>query len=565
MTFSEFTYQRPDLDEITDNINQIIQAFKRASNASQQVDMIHRFDSIRSSVETLSTLAGIRHSLDTNEPFYTDENAFYDKAMPAFTAVVNNFYKAVLTSRYLEELKIQLGQHYFNLAELRLKSFEPTVIEEMQSINSLATDYQKLKAKARIEFDGAIYNLSSIIPLEQVSDRTKRKAAAQAKWSFLDSISNDMEGIYDKMVHLRHGMATKLGYENYIGLGYDRMKRSDYSAKDVASFREQIKKFVVPIATELHERKRKRLGLESICYYDESFHFNTGNPTPKGSPDDLVEQAGKMYKNLSNETDQFFNYMREKELMDLVARDGKQTGGYCAYIPREKSPFIFSNFNGTSHDITVLTHEAGHAFQCYSSSADVKINDYIWPTFEACEIHSMSMEFFTLPWMSLFFKEDTDKFMYHHMTSTLTFLPYGCAVDEFQHIMYENPNLSIEERNKVWLDMEKKYLPHKNHDGQPFLERGGFWQRQSHIFSTPFYYIDYVLAQICAYQFWHKSQIDQSAAWKEYVDLCKRGGSLSFIDLVDSANLISPFAEGCVEKAVAPIKKWLSNVDDRSF
>ena len=128
----------------------MIDLFKKAESALSQIDLIHQFDSIRSGVETLSTLAGIRHSLDTNESFYTEENAFYDKAMPSFTAIVNDFYKAVLSSEYLTDLKDALGQHYFNLADLRLKSFEPNVIEEMQSINSLATDYRKIKAKASL-------------------------------------------------------------------------------------------------------------------------------------------------------------------------------------------------------------------------------------------------------------------------------------------------------------------------------------------------------------------------------------------------------------------------------
>jgi M3 family oligoendopeptidase len=272
-----------------------------------------------------------------------------------------------------------------------------------------------------------------------------------------------------------------------------------------------------------------------------------------------------MYAELSKETDDFYQYMWKNELMDNAAKDGKMTGGYCTFIGNHQSPFIFSNFNGTSHDVTVLTHEAGHAFQCYATSRNIDLYEYLWPTYEACEIHSMSMEFFTWPWMQLFFKEDTEKFKFEHLSGALQFLPYGVAVDEFQHLVYENPNMTAAERNEAWRMVEKKYLPHRTYEGNDFLEKGGYWHRQSHIFSSPFYYIDYVLAQICAFQFWKKSLEDKENAWKDYVKLCKAGGSMSFLKLVELAGLRSPFEDGTVEWAIQPIKEYFEKTDDSKF
>jgi M3 family oligoendopeptidase len=256
--------------------------------------------------------------------------------------------------------------------------------------------------------------------------------------------------------------------------------------------------------------------------------------------------------------------MQENNLMDLVAKKGKAGGGYCTYIENYKSPFIFSNFNGTSGDIDVLTHEAGHAFQVYSSR-HFEIPEYYWPTYEACEIHSMSMEFFTWPWMELFFEEDTDKYKFSHLSDALLFLPYGVSVDEFQHWVYENPEATPKERKLKWREIEKKYLPHKDYDGNKYLENGGFWQRQGHIYNSPFYYIDYTLAQICAFQFWKRSRENQEEAWADYVNLCKLGGSMSFTKLVEAANLISPFEAGCVESVVGVIENWLNSVDDKKL
>jgi M3 family oligoendopeptidase len=342
------------------------------------------------------------------------------------------------------------------------------------------------------------------------------------------------------------------------------MMRTDYDAEMVANFRNQVKDFIVPIATKLKERQQERIGVDQLKYYDEGFNFQSGNAIPKGNPEWIIENGQKMYEDLSKETGAFFSYMQENKLMDLVAKKGKAGGGYCTFIENYKAPFIFSNFNGTSGDIDVLTHEAGHAFQVYSSR-HFEIPEYYWPTYESAEIHSMSMEFFTWPWMELFFKEDTDKYKFTHLSSALLFLPYGVSVDEFQHWVYENPTAAPSERKRQWREIEKKYLPHKNYDGNVYLENGGFWQRQGHIYNSPFYYIDYTLAQICAFQFWKRSIENREEAWADYVKLCNLGGSLSFTKLVKAANLISPFEDGCVESVVGVIEQWLNSVEDQKL
>lgn len=267
-----------------------------------------------------------------------------------------------------------------------------------------------------------------------------------------------------------------------------------------------------------------------------------------------------MYNELSPETAEFFNFMVENELMDLVTKKGKDTGGYCTFIEKFRSPFIFSNFNGTAGDVEVLTHEAGHAFQAYSSR-NFEIPEYFSPTLEACEIHSMSMEYLTWPWMECFFQEQTEKFKYSHLKGSLIFIPYGVAVDEFQHYIYENPDISPADRKKAWLSVEKKYMPYIDYDDNEFLKNGGRWQQQRHIYMTPFYYIDYCLAQICAFQFWKRAHDEDEKALEDYIKLCKAGGSMSFLELVKLANLISPFEEDCIRSFVGDVGKWLDRVD----
>ncbi len=561
MGFENYTYTRPNLTEIKTDFDAAIEDFNNAASAGEQSKAMDRVNEIRNNLGTMFNLCSIRHSIDTNDEFYQAEQDYMDEIQPKVEGLVTQYYQALVDSKYRTELEEKWGIQLFALAEAQLKTFKPEIVPLLQKENRLSTEYTKLIASAKIDFEGEERTLAQLEPFTQSTDREMRKQASEAKFAFLSENETELDRIYDDLVKVRTEIAQTLGYKNFVELGYYRMMRTDYNAEMVANFRSQVENVIVPIATKLKERQQERIGVDKLKYYDEGFIYKTGNAVPKGSPEWIIENGQKMYGDLSKETGAFFKFMRENNLMDLVAKKGKAGGGYCTFIEDYKAPFIFSNFNGTSGDIDVLTHEAGHAFQVYTSR-NFDIPEYYWPTYEACEIHSMSMEFFTWPWMELFFKEDADKYKFSHLSDALMFLPYGVSVDEFQHWVYENPEATAEERKHQWREIEKKYLPHKDYDGNTYLENGGFWQRQGHIYNSPFYYIDYTLAQICAFQFWKRSRENREEAWADYVKLCKLGGSLSFTKLVEAANLISPFEDGCIESVAGEIEAWLNAVDD---
>lgn len=561
MKFNEFKYERPDFDRIEKNFDLLLSNFEKASSLQEQNDIIDEITNIRNNIYTMGTLVSIRHSIDTRDKFYAVEQNFMDENMPRYENMTTKFYKKLLHSHYKDGLKSEWGEQLFNLARLQIEAFDEKIMDEIVTENKLSTKYEALVASAKIDYDGKVLNLSQLRPYMESRDRETRKSSYLAYTDFFKTNEAEIDKIYDDLVAVRDKMARKLGYENYVNLGYKRLGRSDYNPQMVAKFREQVKDEIVPFVSELRERQRKRLGLDILYYYDETIEYNSGNAYPKGGPDWIVEKGKIMYAELSKETKEFFDFMVEKDLLDLLSKAGKRSGGFCTVIPDYKAPFIFSNFNGTSGDIDVLTHEAGHAFQTYMSMG-YKLPEYKLPTLEACEIHSMSMEFLTWPWMEGFFKEDVDKYKFSHLVSGLSFIPYGVAIDEFQHLIYQNPEATPTDRKNMWRDLERKYLPFKDYTGNDFLERGGYWMRQAHVFSNPFYYIDYTLAQVCAFQFWHKSRTDRETAWNDYLALCKKGGSLAFLELVKQANLMSPFENGTIKKAIEPIKAYLREVDD---
>ena len=559
MKYSELQYERIDVEKRRNSMKEYLDKFSNAHSVEDQINIILDVNEQNKEYHSYAAMASLNFSRNINDEYAKAEKDYYDSIGPDMIEIGDSFEKAVNQSKHKDELSKKWGEKFLTDIETSLKTFDPKIKEMLKEETNLRNEYTKLTAGAKITYDGKEYNLAGLGPFHSNEDRNVRKASYEARFNWFSENSEALDDIYDKLVKLRHEIATTLGYDNFIELGYMRMGRSDYGPNEVANFRKQIVDHVVPVVKKLVQKKKDILGLDHLYFYD-GINFKEGDPKPKGSPDNLIKEAQVMYRELSNETGDFFDMMVEEELMDLVNREGKRPGGFCTSFPKYNRPYIFSNFNGTDHDITVLTHEAGHAFQCYSSRNQPLLG-YLWPTMEAAEIHSMSMEFFTWPWMHKFFKEETERFKYKHIAGSLSFLPYGACVDHFQHWVYENPEATPKERNQRWLDFESIYLPNRDYDDLHFPKTGGIWQGQLHIYQMPFYYIDYTLAQTCAFQFWIKNQQDSKKAWKDYVHLCKAGGSQSFTKLVALAGLELPFNDGCLETVVEHVSDWLDKVD----
>ena len=561
MKFNEYEYIRPDYDKVKEKYLNLINDFKNSTTADEQYSYLKRINALSNEVETMSQLVCIRNSINTADEFYDKEKDYMDMTSPKFYGLRVEFYKQLLNSKFKEELKEKIHPQLITLAEMEIKTFSDEAVPLMQEENKLISEYDKLISSAKIEYDGKLLNLSQMQPYMESKDRRIRKEAHEKRSSFFKENEATFDLIYDKLVKIRHQIALKLGFNNFTQLGYLRMGRSDYNSEDVRNFREHVLDYIVPITNELRERQAKRIGVDEFKYYDIPLNFMSGNPAPKGNKEWIMERAKKMYEELSPETHEFINIMIDKNLFDLETKPNKQAGGYCTFLHDYKVPFIFANFNGTQDDVTVVTHEAGHAFQTYQSR-HFDAPEYSFPTSEAAEIHSMSMEFFTWPWMESFFEKDIEKFKFFHLADSLCFIPYGVTVDEFQHIVYESPNMTPDERKKAWRDIEKKYTPYKDYDDNELLNKGTFWFRQGHIFASPFYYIDYTLALICSYQFWLRFKNNRKEAWEDYLKICKLGGSQSFLEILKAGNLESPFEEVTINSVASKIKEYLNSIDD---
>ena len=550
MKFSEMPYTRPDIKKLITHVAELAEGVRSAKTPAEVLEIHKKFTDQYKNIMTMTAICYIRHTVNTKDEFYDKENDFFDENNPIITKISVDFYSEMVNSPFRKELADALGQLWFTNAEMLLKGFDEKNIMEMQKENELISKYKKLMASASLDFDGKKVNLSQLMAYQRSGDREIRKAAYATRTEFFVANEAELDEIFDGLVKLRHGMAVKLGYRDYVELGYVKMNRNSYDAAAVKRFRDQVKTVIVPFVAGLHEQRRRDLNVDKLKFYDEDVYFAGGDPAPTGTPEEMFEAGKKMYDELSSETKEFFSFMLENELFDVLAKEGKAGGGYCDTLPDYGAPFVFANFNGTSDDVDVLTHECGHAL-CSYLARNIEPYEYQDYTYDVAEIHSMSMEFFTAKWIDLFFGADAKRYLYLHLASALVFIPYGCMVDEFQHIIYESPGMTPQERKATWKRLEGEYKPHLDYDDDPFFGRGGHWQRQAHIYERPFYYIDYCIAQTCALQYRIWMERDREAAWMSYIELLKKAGTKKLTDIVSEAGLISPFERGCIEAIVS--------------
>ncbi len=562
MKFKDMPYERPDLEAAKQTLVELTRRLKEATSYEEAKAVFVESEEGAKHLHTMATLVSVRNSIDTRDEFYDAEQKFMDNAFPELQQYMQAFSMAMLESPYRADFSAEFGDLMFVNAEIQLKTFDPAIIPDLQKENELTQEYQKLIASAQIPFEDGVYTLPQLGKFTTDPDDARRLAAWKASGQWYKDNQAELDRIYDELTHLRDGMGKKLGYEGYTTLGYYRMGRNCYDKNDVEKFRAAVQKYLVPVADKIYRKQAERLGKEyPLSFADAALEFRSGNPRPAGSADDILAQGLKFYQELSPETAEFFETMMDNELLDVLSKEGKAGGGYCTGIADYEVPFIFANFNGTQGDVEVVTHEAGHAFAYWMNRKRVPV-EYAWPSMEACEVHSMSMEFMAWPWAEGFFGDDARKFRYSHLAAALTFIPYGTLVDHFQHEVYAKPNMTPAERHKVWKDLLTVYMPWMKLDGDiPFYAEGEAWQRQQHIYNSPFYYIDYCLAQTVALQFWAMSQADFDNAWKHYMAYTVQGGSCTFVELLKNAGLDTPFDEITLKTVCEVADNWLEKYD----
>jgi M3 family oligoendopeptidase len=548
--FEDIQYERPSLDAFRECVLRVRLRIMTAHTTDVIEAALQDFQKELSRFETLSVICNIRHDRNTLEAFFQKELEFYEEASPVVSDLSAGVYSLLLSSGIAEDLKEKFGPMIFRKAQNKKDTISGEIVPDLAKENALQNEYSQIMSEALVNFRGNEYALSMMDPFLESLDRDERKEAHQAVSEFYESNAERFDGIFDKLVLLRNSMAQKLGYRNFVELGYKRMERYDYTPEMVERFRSQVVKYIVPVTVEIRRLQKERLDVEELKYYDLASLFAAGNPRPVIKVDELHDAASSMFRSMFGKEPSFYDVLSAHGFTDLDARKAKATGGYCSTLLDYGIPFIFTNANGMSDDVTTLIHESGHAYAAIRSVDSSPFIECLSPTLETCEIHSTAMEYLSYPYLEYFFGEGADASRQLHMTQSLLFLPYGCMVDEFQHCIYEKPDLTPAERHEVWKCLEHKYQPFLDYDDVGFYEKGGAWQKKGHIFTDPFYYIDYCLAQVAALEIWDKACTNPKAALRIYDQLCVEGGNGTFLELLGKAGIESPFSPDVIKRIV---------------
>lgn len=545
--FAELQYVRPDMEKIFARVSGDIAVLKEAKNYEEFRNAYMDYVEAVTELETSKTVAHIRNTINLLDEFYEAEMVYFNSQMPKYEILKKEMGEVIVASPFKAEMEKEFGAILIQNMEAQKQLSDESIVNDQVKEAELVSRFMKTQAAATVEFKGEQIGNYGLLKIMQSTDRAERKEAFEAWAKLYEGIAPTLEEVYDGLVKVRAGMAKKLGFKSFIPMGYLRRRRFDYTEKELEVFRKQVREVVVPAAAKLYERQKEALGIDTLYYYDESIASPSGNPVPIGDKEYLVGEAQKMYRELSKESGEFFDFMMEYELFDLDSKHGKRAGGYCTILPQYHAPFIFSNFNGTDADVNVLTHEAGHAFAGFTAAKYQKTPELCHSTSEINEIHSMSMELWTYPWMENFFGDKAEEYRKEHLADALMKIPYMLCVDEYQHKVFENPEMTTMERRAVWSGLEKIYMPWRNYAGNEFLESGAFWIKQQHIFLYPFYYVDYAMAQMGAFEFYTKMKEDRKAAWADYYKLCAAGGSMGYFDLLKYSGLHKVLEDGSVK------------------
>ena len=560
MKFNEMTYTRPDIDALLARCRELAAKAAAAPDGDALVRLYYEQSEAFAEYNTAANLANIHYTCDTRDAYWKAEQDFFDANGPAVTNASVEISRAFLANPHVDALTEKFGTTCVAGMKNAVLSMDDRTVELQQQFNALVSRYQQIYGGALVELDGKQLTIPQLGPYKEDLDPAVRRAAYEAEAGYFDAHRAELDELYGQIVQNLNAQARVMGYHDYSELSYVRMNRIGYGPEEIRKFRDQVANDVVPQLQKVMALRAKRTGIAHPAFTDLPILFRDGNPKPIPGCKARMDAARTMYHELSPETAEFIDFMQDNELFDVESRPGKMSGGYMTSLPSYKAPFIFANWNDTSGDVDVLTHECGHAFEGYVAERDPAIPaDLECPGMESAEIHSMAMEFLTAPWHHLLFGRDTDKYALLHAEDSFVFLAYGCEVDEFQHIMYQNPNLTPDERNAEWLKLEKKYRPWIDFDNLPFYGRGAGWQRQLHIYECPFYYIDYCLSTMAALQFFLLSLTDHKDAWQRYLRLVRRAGTASYTELLETAGLKVPFEEGSIKGIAQQMTDWLEN------
>ena len=559
-TLKELKFPRPDLNVFTHLYKDAIDRVQQATDGDDIIEILYEVDGLSRKITDLLTATMIRHTMDTTDERYEQDQRWYEENQPLFIKSILDFNDAIYDSPYKDYIRERVGPMFFVKSDVKKSTFCEENLPLQQRESELLGEYDAIIGSCQKEVLGEPTSFIGLQELFGHEDRNVRQAAFKAFSEFLAENEEKLEEIWDGLLKVRDQMGKNLGYDNYIPLAYLERLRLEYGEEEVAAFRQQVVDEIVPLCAKIYEFQAKNLGIDEVKAYDERVLSNDGNAKPIGDRDYMFNETVNMLRDMSPETDEFISFMLDHELIDYETRPEKSMREYATILPSRKAPFVFYHFDGTPASLRRLHEGLGYAFAGYKASRRQHLEEYYASSSDIMEIHAMSMVLFAHKYAENFFGEDAQKYIFSLLHNYVTFIPFSVAVDEFQHICYANLDMTPKERTQAWRDLEKKYMPWRKYDDEDeFMNRGGYWYHKPHFFFHPFYYIEYTLATINALEMYQKYEERPGTAWKEYLELTDIGGSKGYLESLKLSKLTPAFEPGAVANSIKYVKELLEN------
>ena len=556
--FSDLQYKETDYQSLAKMILDLTEKAKKADSPSSLEEVLKIYDTEMGEVGYNYTLSYIHSSLDSSDSFWQEAlqkeskgNAMLDTT-PLLKAILENKYFSSLEEKYGPVLRDKLNKSISTGSKAQ---------NERAEEGDLVSKYQREKAMVRINYKGKELSEGEVIPLFESPIREERiqsrKAVAKA---FLEK--KELFGsMLERLISLRDTIAKENGFSNYLEYMDINYSRIGYGEKEMDAFVSEVKEYVVPVLSHIFEETRKRLGLEEMTVADISLMFVDGNAKPSGGADVLKEAAKKMYKALSPEMEAFFTGMLDSHSIDVDFSPNKVSGmGFCTDLKKGMYPFVFGNLDGTSWDVTVFTHEVGHAWQSYASDQNLDLTLFREMPLDAVEIPSKTMELFSYPFAEEFFGKDGDKFRFAHFRNAVKEIVAYTSVHELNTWIYTHVGASFDEINEKWMEIQSSYYPNVSYGEMEEEEKkGAGLLRNMGIFMFPRYLISYVFSEMCAIDLFMEYLKDKDKALDSYNRLCRVGGSKSYPEILSAAGLEPSYKKGRVKYVMEKVKAYLEN------
>ncbi|AKI96599.1 M3 family oligoendopeptidase [Kosmotoga pacifica] len=482
----------------------------------------------------------------------------FSKAEPYRIELMKKYYESPHKARLDRNRYAHLDKLVSNRIELFREENLPLEIKEKE----LSSKYGSIIGSLTVSYRGKEYTLMQLSKFQQDPDRSVREETWKLMMNKLSTVRDTLEELFDELKAIRIPQAKNAGFDNYRDYMHKKKNRFAYSVEDVLQFHDSVEKVVVPFIKELNEKKRKKLGVDSLRPWDTAVEPSGRVLKPFESIDEFVEKAITILSKVDPDFGKNLRKMKNTGLLDLENRKGKAPGGYNYPLDETGAPFIFMNATGVPENVRTILHESGHAMHSFATDKE-RLLLYKHTPHEAAELASMSMELLTLDHLNEYYPDDEELklAMRKELVGTISFLPWCMTVDAFQQWIYTNPEHSPEERDEYFASLLDRF--NTGIDWSELeREKRIRWLLQPHIMTSPFYYIEYGIAQLGAIAIYRNYRLNGQKAIEQYKHFLSLGHSRPLDELYEAAGIKFDFSEEYITELVEFIKEELDKLDD---